>query len=74
MMIELLVGLSGPTYSLDPGDRQDFPQSEAIRLIEAGYALPVAECQMERPRVEPVVEKRDTSERFVHRKNKKSRR
>lgn len=58
MMIELVVGLSGPTYSLGPGDRRDFPQAEAIRLIEAGFAIPVAESAVERPE-ERQVETRD---------------
>lgn len=49
MMIELLVWLSGPAYSLGPGDRRDFPQAEAIRLIEAGFGIPVVERGVERP-------------------------
>lgn len=44
--IELLVSLSGPEYSLSPGDKRDFPgevvdgkvTGEAGRLIDAGYA------------------------------------
>lgn len=58
MMIELLVGLSGPAYSLGPGDRRDFPQGEAIRLIEAGFAVPVAERQIETTEAEPPAERR----------------
>lgn len=48
MRIRLLVGLSGPAYSLGPGDERDFPQGEAIRLIQAGYAVPVAGDVVER--------------------------
>lgn len=44
----MLVGLSGPTYSLGPGDEREFPNPEAIRLIEAGYALPVEGEEIER--------------------------
>lgn len=43
MLIRMLVGLSGPTYTLDPGDEREFPQSEALRLINAGFAVPVTE-------------------------------
>jgi hypothetical protein len=40
MLIKMLVGLSGPAYSLSPGDTREFPDDEAIRLIEAGFAVP----------------------------------
>lgn len=40
MLVRLLVGLSGPAYSLSGGDERDFPQDEALRLIAAGYAVP----------------------------------
>lgn len=58
MMIEMTVGLSGPTLTLDPGDRRDFPQAEALRLIEAGFAVPVAEREIERAVDDPVIERR----------------
>lgn len=74
MMIEMLVGLSGPAYTLDPGERREFPQDEAVRLVEAGYAIPVAERQIERTIVDPVVETRAAPEQFQHRKHKKHRR
>ncbi|MFA7308256.1 MAG: hypothetical protein WC026_16475 [Hyphomicrobium sp.] len=48
MRVRLLVGLSGPTYTLGPGDERDFSQAEAIRLVAAGYAVPVAEREVER--------------------------
>lgn len=38
MNIKMLVGLSGPEYSLSPGDVRDFPAKEAKRLIAAGFA------------------------------------
>ena len=41
MKIQMLVGLDGNEYSLSPGDERDFPQAEAIRLIDAGFAAPV---------------------------------
>jgi hypothetical protein len=58
MLIRLLVGLSGPTYSLSPGDQRDFPQDEAIRLIEAGYAVPVAGTAAETAVKVPAPERR----------------
>lgn len=54
MLIEMLVGLSGPAYSLGPGDERDFPQDEALRLIAAEYAIPVAETKIERAVAVPV--------------------
>lgn len=50
MLIKMTVGLSGPAYCLSPGDERDFPQDEAVRLIEAGFAVPV-----DRPNVERTV-------------------
>lgn len=58
MKIKMLVGLAGNEYSLSPGDERDFPQNEAIRLIDAGYALPVAEKETERALAVPTVERR----------------
>lgn len=47
MLIRMLVGLSGPAYTLSPGDERDFPQDEAVRLINASYAVPVSEREIE---------------------------
>jgi hypothetical protein len=44
----MLVGLSGPTITLSTGHEADFPQDEALRLIAAGYAVPVAEKKAEK--------------------------
>lgn len=71
-MIEMTTGLSGPALTLDPGDRHDFPQDEALRLIAAGYAIPVAEKEIERAVLTPVIETREAP--FVHHKHKKKRR
>ncbi|WP_198521645.1 hypothetical protein [Rhizobium sullae] len=54
----MLIGLAGNEYALSPGDERDFPQDEAIRLIEAGFALPVAEEEIERAVSEPAQERR----------------
>ncbi len=59
MRVRMMVGLSGPTINLIPGDEADFPQAEALRLVEAGFAVPVVEAKIERA-VKPArkVEKR----------------
>ena len=54
----MLVGLSGPTITLMPGDEADFPQAEAIRFIEAGFAVPVGEQIIETAAVPPKAERR----------------
>lgn len=43
----MLVQLSGPAMQLEPNDERDFPQEEAIRLVRAGYAVPVAGTEIE---------------------------
>lgn len=48
MRVRLTTGLSGPAYSLAAGDERDFPRDEALRLIGAGYAVPVSERSPER--------------------------
>lgn len=58
MKIRMTVGLSGNKYSLAPGDEYEFPDGEAIRLVEAGYADPVAEQKVERTVALPVAERR----------------
>jgi hypothetical protein len=42
------VGISGPHYTLGPGDEWHFPDDEAVRLIEAGFADPVRDVPVER--------------------------
>lgn len=58
MKIKMLVSLAGNEYALAPGGERDFPQAEAIRLIEAGYAIPAAIESLERAVATPVSEKR----------------
>lgn len=58
MLVRLLVGLSGPAYSLGPGDERDFPQEEAVRLIEAGYAVPTSGRVVETTERSPAPERR----------------
>jgi hypothetical protein len=61
VLIEMTVGISGPEYCLNPGDRREFPQDEAQRLIAAGFAVPVADRPMERAVTAPVVETREAA-------------
>lgn len=58
MNIRMLVGLAGNEYSLAPGDEREFADAEAIRLIDAGYAVPVAEVKTERAVAQPAPERR----------------
>jgi hypothetical protein len=58
VLVRMTTGLSGPHYSLGPGDEREFPQDEAIRLIDAGYAIPVAEDTTERAVAVPAHERR----------------
>lgn len=41
MRVKMLVGIAGG-ITLEPGDEHDFDDAEAIRMIEAGFAVPVA--------------------------------
>ena len=58
MLVRMLTCLSGPEFSLDVGDERDFDQAEAIRLIEAGYAVPVENLRPERAVRKPAPERR----------------
>ncbi|MGI8706200.1 MAG: hypothetical protein ACR2JJ_10485 [Sphingomicrobium sp.] len=57
MRIRMTMSLAGPQYALAPGDEHEFPQDEAVRLIKAGFAVPVAEVKLERA-VKPMPERR----------------
>lgn len=49
MKIKLLVSFAGVDFALDAGtETERFPDAEAIRMIEAGYAAPVAEIEAEK--------------------------
>jgi len=49
----MLVGLSGPSILLVPGDEAELADAEAVRLVEAGFAVPVA-APVERAVKKPV--------------------
>lgn len=38
MLLKMTVGLSGPEFSLAPGDEREFEDEEAARLIDVGFA------------------------------------
>ena len=44
MEIKMLAGYAGPDYILAPGERRRFPKDQAVRLINAGLAVPVTEA------------------------------
>ena len=59
MKIKMLVSLAGADYALSPNEETDrFEDAEAIRLIEAGYAEPVGEIEVEQAVKKPRREKR----------------
>ncbi|MEF2549996.1 hypothetical protein VQ042_01285 [Aurantimonas sp. A2-1-M11] len=59
MKIKMTTSMAGVAFALSPGDEtEQFGDAEAIRLIEAGYAVPVAEDVTEKAVRRPVKEKR----------------
>ena len=58
MLVRMTVGLVGPALTLEPGQEHDFPDAQAIRLIEAGSAVPVLVRETERAVVERTQERR----------------
>jgi hypothetical protein len=62
MLIKMTVGLAGPAYVLNPGDEREFPQDEALRLVAAGFAVPVSEIKIERAIVDAPAERRKKRE------------
>lgn len=59
MKVRMLVGLSGPAINLIPGDEAEFEQAEALRHIQAGNAIPIAEAKRERAvKAKPAAEAR----------------
>lgn len=65
MLVRMTVGLSGPAVLLQPGDEHDFPQAEALRLVDAGFAVPVAEQKVERAVALRAPEKRKRGKNVV---------
>lgn len=58
MLVRMKVGLSGPDFSLQPGDEREFEAAEAIRLVNAGFAVPLSGLPIETAVAEPADETR----------------
>ena len=58
MKIKMLASMAGNGFALSPGDDWDADDAEAIRLIEAGFAIPFASTEIETMTLEPATEKR----------------
>ena len=58
MKIKLLVSLAGADAAFNAGGEHDWDNEDAIRLIEAGFAVPIAETKIERAVATPAAEKR----------------
>jgi hypothetical protein len=58
MKIKLLVSLAGAYQSYNAGGEHDWDNEDAIRLIEAGFAVPSAETKIERAVAMPAAERR----------------
>lgn len=49
MKIKMLVSIAGVDFALDVGaETERFSEAEAVRLIEAGFAQPIAGVEPER--------------------------
>lgn len=60
MKLTMLVSMAGVDFAVMPGDVREFPDKEASRLIEAGYAQPVRstkdhETAVKHPRKEKAI-------------------
>jgi hypothetical protein len=58
MLLKMTAGLSGPLFSLSPGDEHEFETDEAKRLIEAGFAEEAAAQTPAEPAAAPVKTKK----------------
>lgn len=59
MKIRMLTSFAGADFSLSVNEETErFSEAEAVRMIEAGYAVPVAERETERATKKPAQEKR----------------
>lgn len=59
MRVKMLVSMAGLDFALSPGEETGrFTDGEAVRLIEAGYAVPVSTVKVETASAAPAREKR----------------
>lgn len=64
MKIRMLASIAGADFALSPGDETErFSEAEAIRLIEAGSAVPLAGDKTERAVAAPAPETRHRGRR-----------
>jgi hypothetical protein len=70
MRVRILTSMAGDPM-IEKDSEHDFPQDEAIRLIEAGFAVPVAEKPLRRlkSRVLPLSSARRRRRRRARRNN-----
>lgn len=47
--LEMLVSMAGPEFTLSPGDKRDFGDAEAERLIDAGFAKFAEDDETDKP-------------------------
>jgi hypothetical protein len=59
MKIKMLTSMAGADFALSVNEETDrFPDEEARRLLDVGYAVPVAEQEHEKAVKRPAKEKR----------------
>lgn len=59
MKLKMLVSIAGAKFALSPNEETErFSGDEARSLIDAGYAVPVADVKVERAVKAPAVERR----------------
>lgn len=59
MKIRMLTSFAGSDFTVAAKEETErFSDAEAVRMIEAGYAVPVAELKVERAVKRPAPEKR----------------
>ncbi len=58
MKIKMLASMAGAGFALSPGDEWETDDDDAIRLIEAGFAVPFVDSEIETTTLEPANEKR----------------
>ena len=58
MKIKMLTSMAGVGFAVDAGQEYETDDKQAIRLIEAGYAVPVVDGLIETTTLEPATERR----------------
>lgn len=66
MKIKMLVSMAGPAISLNVGDEHECDDAEAMRLIAAGFAVPVSEMTIERAVFKPARAEKRTARRHAN--------